>query len=119
MSVPKDQYVHVSWHLVPLQAPGEKHSEEVRTSSQGVRQKFEGSILLWFISFLEPLFHSVQIGVCLHSKEPRGQQHMAMGQPYPDQPLGCCSSPLGVTSGVNGVCFGDAFQSRDASAVSR
>lgn len=84
----------------------------MRTSSQGVLQKFEGSIFLWFISFLEPLFHSVQIGVCLHSKEPRGQQHTAMGQPYPDQPLGCCSSPLGSPLGSMGCVLGMLSRAR-------
>lgn len=87
--------------LSPLQAPGEEHSDGVRTSSQEVWQEFEGSILLWFISFMELLFHSLQIGVCLHSKEPRGQQHMAVGQP-----LGRCSSPSGSPLGSVGCVLG-------------
>lgn len=49
MSVPKDQCVCVSCHLAPLQAPGEEHSEGLRTSSQGGRQEFKGSILVCII----------------------------------------------------------------------
>lgn len=56
MSVSKEQHARVSCHLVPSQAPGKEHAEGVRASSQEVRQRFEGRVLLWFTSLLEPLF---------------------------------------------------------------
>lgn len=79
----------------------QEHSGGVRTSSQGVQQKFGGSILLWFLSFLELLFDSLQIEVCLHSKEP-----MAVVQLCPAQSLGRCSSAWGHLWGHWDVFWG-------------